>query len=98
MNAFLQKYKILISRLELYQQFMIAHREINELISSFNDRFPQAYMRLQAPYVLNDVVSLPVYYAALDNLTTVVVKRMQPPLTRLVDTYLKVVISNIDLG
>lgn len=98
MNAFLHKYNILIIPLELYQQFMTIHREINEPINSFNDRFHQAYTRLHAPYTLNDVVSLPVYYIALDNLTATLVKIMQPPLTRLVEAYEEAIITSTDLG
>lgn len=48
--------------------------------------------------MLNDVVSIPIYYTTLDNLTAALVKRMQPPLTRLVNTYANVIISSIDLG
>lgn len=46
----------------------------------------------------NDVVSFPVYYATLDNLTGALVKRMQPPLPRLVDTYVEVVIGSANFG
>lgn len=77
---------------------MEIRREVNGLISSFNDWFQWAYTRLQAPYVLNDDAILPVYYAALDNLTTTLVKRMNPPPTRLVDAYAEEVVVNTDLG
>lgn len=69
MNAFLQKYKISISPSELYRQFMSVRREIDKLISSFNDWFHQAYTMLHAPYVLNDAATFPIYYVSLDNLT-----------------------------
>lgn len=97
-NAFLQKYMIPISPLELYRQFMIVHREINEPINSFNDRFHRAYTRLQDPYTLNDVATLVVYYATLDNLIAALVKRMRPPPTRLVDAYARAVIASTNLG
>lgn len=45
-NAFLQKYKIPISPLELYRQFMSIRREVNEPIGSFNDRFHHAFTSL----------------------------------------------------
>lgn len=77
---------------------MSIRREVNKPIKSFNDQFHQAYMRLQNPYVLNDAIILPVYYATLDNLTAMLVKRMNPPLARLVDAYLEAVIANIELG
>lgn len=45
-NASLQKYKILISLSELYQQFMSIRRKVNEPIGSFNDHFHRAFIRL----------------------------------------------------
>lgn len=97
-NGFLHKYKILISTLELYQQFMSIRQEINEPIGSFNDRFHRAYTRLHDPYLHNDVAALPVYYAALDNLMLALVKRMQLPPTSLVAAYKEAVVASADLG
>lgn len=97
-NTFLQKYKIPISPLELYQQFMSIRKEVNKPIRSFNDCFHRAYTRLQDPYLRNDVVALPFYYTALDNLTSVLVKRIRPALTTLVTAYTEAVVASVDLG
>lgn len=77
---------------------MSVWREINELICSFNDHFHRAFMRLQDPYVHNDVVAFPIYYAALDNLTSALVKRMLLPLTTLVSAYAEAIIASAYLG
>lgn len=60
--------------------------KINEPIKSFNNQFDQEFMRLQAPYVLNDATALLDYYVALDNIIATLVKGMWPTLTKLVDS------------
>lgn len=73
---------------------MSVKREVNEPIGSFNDYFHHAFMRLQDPYIHNDVATLPVYYVALDNLMLALVKRMHLPLTSLVTAYSEVVVAS----
>lgn len=77
---------------------MSIRREVNEPIGSFNDCFHQAYTRLQDPYLHNDAAALPVYYAALDNLTLASVKRMCPSLTTLVTAYVEAIVGSANLG
>lgn len=77
---------------------MSVRREVNEPIGSFNNRFHRAYTRLQDSYLHNDITNLPVYYATLDNLTSALVKMMQPPPASLVAAYKKAVVASADLG
>lgn len=46
----------------------------------------------------NDVTALPIYYAVLDNVTSTFVKRMHPPLTTLIASYVEAVIVSANLG
>lgn len=55
-------------------------------------------MKLQLPYVVDDPSTRVVYYAALDILTSALVKQMHQPLARLVDAYVEVVKASTDLG
>lgn len=97
-NAFLQKYKIPINPSELSRWFMSVRREVNEPIGSFNDHFHCAFTRLQDPYLHNDAAALPVYYAALDNLTSALVKRMHLPPPSLVTAYTEAIVASAYLG
>ncbi|XP_059073818.1 uncharacterized protein LOC131874453 [Cryptomeria japonica] len=96
-DTFLEKFKSPISPSELYRQFMEIRRQEHEPISTFNNRFHKTYTRLRDPYNLNNAATLPVYYVALDCLTSMFVKSKGTPPTNLKEAYASSISVSNDL-
>jgi len=97
-DAFLNRFRKPTSPVDLYRYFVEIWRVEGELINTFNNRFHKSYCHLQAPYNIVAVATLPIYYDALDKLTSMFVRRANPPVTTLAEAYTEVVKVNTELG
>ena len=82
-EAFIAKFGMPTTPLELHRMFVDIRRHDKESISSFNNRFHKAYMRLQAPYTMHEAGALEAYYSALDSQMTMFTRMENPAPTTL---------------
>lgn len=73
-SQFLARFRTLVDHVLLSHHFGQIRRFDGEPITTFNDRFQKAYSRLQAPYLVDNLSSIMVYYMTIDPLTTMFVK------------------------
>lgn len=77
-DDFLEKFRLLVSPVEVYRQFIEVRRQEHEPIGAFNNRFQRAYSNLQSPYNVNDEVARNIYYATLGCFTSMFVQQANP--------------------
>ena len=97
-EAFIAKFGMPTTPLELHKIFVDIRRRDRESISSFNDRFHKAYTRLQAPYTITEAGALEAYYSALDNQTAMFTRMANPAPTTLTEAYTKAIEIGKQLG
>jgi len=97
-TAFLNRFRMPTTPSDLYRSFVEIRWEEGEMISTFNNRFQKAYSRQQAPYAIDQAAALPIYYAALDKLTSMFARRANPVPASLAAAYAAAVEVSTQLG
>lgn len=97
-EAFIAKFGMPTTPLELHRMFVDIRRHDKEIISSLNNRFHTTYMRLQAPYTLMKAGALEAYYSVLDSQTAMFTRIANPAPTMLNEAYTKAIEIGKQLG